>query len=208
MPKATSSAQSQTPDKPTKGRGSGKPAPGVAIYKDRYAPKSPRDWFKPGAPITDDALIAACGLIASGATVAEAAIEIGISPNGLWIALNTRAVEMYTRAREILADQHAGAILGVMRDVAGGKLTESQGRIVMDGAKWLAERLDGKRFGQYQRPTDPEAEAARQAQAMGNEAARLALAGIVAAIGYNLQPAQKEAAAILDAIPGESKQIK
>ncbi len=55
-----------------------------------------------------------------------------------WLAEHEEFSERYARAKPIQADCFADRVHGVVEDVEEGVLEPHQGRVVMDGSKWLA----------------------------------------------------------------------
>lgn len=90
----------------------------------------------------------ACSLIASGLRLKDAAKQMGVTIQQLWQVLNLpENKDAYAHAREIKAHGIADDIDSTTGKVEAGDLAPDAARVILDGKKWLAARLDQKRWG-------------------------------------------------------------
>lgn len=64
-----------------------------------------------------------------------------------WVRDNPEFAEMYTRAREDMADHDADKIADVAEDVAKGLIDPQAARVAIDAYKWSAGKRRPKRYG-------------------------------------------------------------
>lgn len=95
---------------------------------------------------------AALQLVASGISLRVASHQLGVSEAVLWRALNRPEWSpAYMRAREVRAQAMAQEVWDTVQEVKAGTIPADVGRVVLDGCKWLAARLDGRRWGETSR---------------------------------------------------------
>lgn len=141
--------------------------------------------------------------IENGALISEIARQLDRDNSEVvrYLAQPQRA----TRAREarrlsaITWDEKAQQVIQALpKDATPAQMLKA--RELASHFRWRAKCIAPQDYGD--RPSlDAEAEAARQAQALGPDAARLAVAGVLAAIGLAVAQAQPQA------LPGESRRL-
>lgn len=133
-----------------------------------------------------------------GGNLRNAAEELGTSEPTLYRALNERCLESYTRARKQRASGHAHNIESLIDDIKTGVVPPDAGRVILDGLKWLAERMDRGLWGPQAEtaPIDPTLGALAQ---IGAAAMREQLAAMVGALGIGQVVAVQDATPALPA---------
>jgi polyhydroxyalkanoate synthesis regulator phasin len=84
-----------------------------------------------------------------GKSMRQATAEVGVkNPTFmLWVNENEHLAEQYARAIATRAEIHAQRIEDVIDKVESGELKPDQGRVMADQLKWIASKLNPRRYG-------------------------------------------------------------